>query len=139
MGSRSIYHQGLDWNGNVVRTPGNIIKDRIRGIVAKLLLEYGENSKELTDHLEVMIKEIKKNSVDTKLAPHFLTTMLNVINVIHQKRDEKTDEFIGDEDEEEEKIKEVKNVFSGEIALLSLTSSYTRIRSSSAYYSEVTT
>ena len=26
-------------------TPGNVIKDRIRGIVAKLLLEYGENSK----------------------------------------------------------------------------------------------
>ena len=51
-------------------TPGNVIKDRIRGIVAKLLLEYGENSKDLTDHLDKMMKEIKKTNVDTKLSPH---------------------------------------------------------------------
>ena len=84
-------------------TPGNVFKDRVRGLVAKLLLEYGEQSKELTDHLELMMKEIKKTSVDTKLAPAFLTTMLNVISVIHQRRDEETDEFMGDEEEEEKK------------------------------------
>ena len=82
--------------------PGNVIKYRIRGIVAKLLLEYRENSKDLTDHLDKMMKEIKKTNVDTKLSPHFLTTMLNVLNVIHQKRDEETDEFMGEEEEEEE-------------------------------------
>ena len=41
-------------------TPGNIIKDKIRGIVAKLLLEYGENSKELTNHLDKMMTEIRR-------------------------------------------------------------------------------
>ena len=83
-------------------TPGNILKDKIRGIVAKLLLEYGENSKELTNHLDKMMTEIKTTSVDTKLPPPFLTTMLNVINVIHQKRDEEADEIMGYEEEEEE-------------------------------------
>ena len=83
-------------------TPGNIIKDRISGIVAKLLLEYGENSKELTNHLDKMMTEIKETNVDTKLPPNFLTIMLNVINVIQQKRDEEADEIMGYEEEEEE-------------------------------------
>ena len=46
--------------------------------------------------------EIKTTNVDTKLPPQFLTIMHNVINVIHQKRDEDTDEFMGDEEEDEE-------------------------------------
>ena len=37
--------------------------------------------------------------------------MLNVINVIHQKRDDETDEFMGDEEEdEEEETTELKPV-----------------------------
>ena len=93
-------------------TPGNVLKKRIIKIVAKLLLEYGEHSKELTDQLEEMMREIKKFDIDTKLSPNFLTTMLTVINVLHQKRDEETDEFLGNDEaeEEEEPTKEIKNI-----------------------------
>ena len=66
-------------------TPGNILKERIIKIVSKLLLEYGDHSKELTDQMDDMMREISRFGIDTKLAPDFLTTMLNVINIIHQK------------------------------------------------------
>jgi hypothetical protein len=57
------------------------------------------------------LREIKRFNIDTKLAPIFLTTMLTVINVLDQKRDEETDEFLGnDEAEEEEPKKEKTNV-----------------------------
>jgi hypothetical protein len=67
-------------------TPGNVLKERIIKIVAKLFLEYGEHSKELTDQMEATMRKILRFNIDTKLAPDFLTAMLNVINVIHQKK-----------------------------------------------------
>jgi hypothetical protein len=47
-----------------------------------------------------MMRGISRINIDTKLAPDFLTGMLNVINVIHRKRDEETDEYIEEVDEE---------------------------------------
>ena len=92
-------------------TPGNILKERIIKIVSKLLLEYGDHSKELTDQMDNMMREISRFGIDTKLAPDFLTTMLNVINIIHQKRDKETDDFMEVivEDKEEKKKPSVVN------------------------------
>jgi hypothetical protein len=86
-------------------TPGSVLKNRIIKIVVKLLLEYGENSKKPTDQMKTMMREISRFNIDMKLAPDFLTAMLNVINVIHQKRDEETDDFMGVVDEEDDNKK----------------------------------
>ena len=82
-------------------TPGNNIKDRIRRIASKLLLEYGDHSKELTDQMTTMMNELSRYNIDIKLSPTFHTAMLNVINVINQKRDEETDEFMEEADGDE--------------------------------------
>ena len=78
-------------------TPGNDRKDKIRRITAKLLLDYEENSKELTEQMNTMIKELAKHGIDTKLTKGFLTAMINVISLIDQKRDEETDNFMAEE------------------------------------------
>ena len=48
-------------------TPGNDRKDKIKRITAKLQLDYGDNSKELTDQINTMVKELSKHGIDTKL------------------------------------------------------------------------
>jgi hypothetical protein len=88
-------------------TPGTDLKDRVRRIVAKLWMEYGDNSKELTERMEDMMTELATYNIDTKLGQTFLTVMLNVINVLHKKRDAETDEFM-EEVEAEEEEKEIK-------------------------------
>ena len=74
--------------------PGNDRKDKIKRITAKLLLDYGENSKELTTQINMMINELPKHGIDTKLSKDFMTTMINVISLIDQKRDDETDNFM---------------------------------------------
>ena len=66
-------------------TPGNDRKDKIKRVTAKLLLDYGENSKELTTQMNMMIKELPKHGIDTKLQKDFMTTMINVISLIDQR------------------------------------------------------
>ena len=70
-------------------------------------MEYGDNSKELTEQMEDMMTELATYNIDTKLRQTFLTVMLNVINVLHQKRDAETDEFMAEVETEEEE-KEIK-------------------------------
>ena len=84
-------------------TPGNDIKDRIKRIASKLLLEYGDHFKELTDQMATMMNELSKHNIDIKLSPTFLTAILNVMNVINLKRDEETDDFMEEARGEEEK------------------------------------
>jgi hypothetical protein len=82
-------------------TPGNDRKDKIKRITAKLLLDYGENLKELRDQMNTMVKELAKHEIDTKLPKDFMTTMINAISLIDQKRDEETDNFMAEEEDEE--------------------------------------
>ena len=87
-------------------TPGNDRKDKIRRITAKLLLDYGENSKELTEQMNTMVEELSKHGIDTKLPKDFMTTMINVISLVDQKRDEETDNFMAEEEEDAEFVKQ---------------------------------
>ena len=88
-------------------TPGADLKDREKRIVAKLWIEYGDNSKELTEQIEHMMTELAKYGIDTKLGQTFLTAMLNVIKVLHTRRDAETDEFLTEAEAEKEE-KEIK-------------------------------
>ena len=101
-------------------TPGNDRKDKIKRITAKLLLEYGENSKELTTQMNMMIKELPKHGIDTKLPKDFMTTMINVISLIDQKRDEETDTFLAEQDEEAEFMKQQETLTQQRRQLLGL-------------------
>ena len=101
-------------------TPGNDRKDKIKRITAKLLLEYGENSKELTTQMNMMIKELPKHGIDTKLPRDFMTTMINVISLIDQKRDEETDTFLTEQDEEAEFMKQQETLTQQRRQLLGL-------------------
>ena len=82
-------------------TPGRDLKERVKGIAAKLLIEYEESTKELTEQIETMMKDISRLHIDNKLNPQFLTAMTNVIIILHKIRDEETDKFL------ETEIKEV--------------------------------
>ena len=101
-------------------TPGNDRKDKIKRITAKLLLDYGENSKELVTQMNMMIKELPKHGIDTKLPKDFMTTMINVISLIEQKRDEETDLFLARQDEEAEVIKQQEAITQQRRQLLGL-------------------
>ena len=75
-------------------TPGRDLKERVKGIAAKLLIEYEESTKELTEQIETMMKDISRLHIDNKLNPQFLTAMTNVIIILHKIRDEETDKFL---------------------------------------------
>jgi hypothetical protein len=82
-------------------TPGRDLRERVKGIAAKLLLEYKNHTKELTEQIEAMMKDIARLHIDNKLNPHFLSAMTNVIIVLHKVRDEETDKFLETEGKEE--------------------------------------
>ena len=82
-------------------TPGQDLKERIKGVLAKLLLEYGDHTKELTEQIEEMMDDIAKLHINSKLNPNFLTAMTNIIILLHKLQDDETDEFL-------EEVKETK-------------------------------
>ena len=47
-------------------TPGRVLTERVKGIAAKLLLEYEDHTKELTEQIEVMMKDISRLHIDNK-------------------------------------------------------------------------
>ena len=106
-------------------TPGNDQKDKIKRITAKLLLDYGDNSKELTDQMNTMVKELAKHEIDTKLPKDFMTTMINTISLIEQKRDEETDNFMAEEEEDAEFMKQQEELTLQRRQLLGLTKNNT--------------
>jgi hypothetical protein len=74
-------------------TPGRDLREQVKGIAANLLLEYEHHTKELTEQIEAMMKDIARLHTDNKLNPQFLNVMTNVIIVLHKVRDEETDKF----------------------------------------------